>query len=904
MPHPGVVGQKEYNLWLYNVGKALGMPVIITCDAHYSRPGQKAAKMSAAAIFRRNREDVNNTDYFPGNTYHNQTKEEIYSNLPEFTKDQVDEMIEATFALAERLKGFVLPTTYPQPSYALDHLYNFQALAEKLYNEFIDREGHKYQMKQLNELNNRFVLELDRIEAAGFEWVYLTVYEMIKRAKEKGIIVGPGRGSGGGSLIAYVMGITAVNPYDLNLSFDRFLPEGRKDPPDFDIDFEHDRRGEVVDILVDLLREASGEPIQAAFISNFNRWKDRSAVNDACWLLGISPDDLREGHLNPEESAPAYALIDDLAGHVRNKSQHAAGVIAMPNLYNLLPLTISKRQNMTSIEFDKRLIEDLGLVKFDLLGVTSLDVVAAVCGGINGYNYVLEEISRIVQEGGWEEAAILQLIKENPLGIFQFDTEAGARAIEELDPRSFEELVHIVALNRPGPRKSGLIDLYKKRKAGEPFEALVGTESTYGCIIFQEQVIKLFTDAFGMSPMEADQGRRAISKKKLDKMQVLQEKLGDKLADPGLRKLWDEIVNWAGYGFNRSHAVCYAWLSMVTAYLKLYETSAFYAALLNRESDPMKQRDILREARRLNITVIPPKVTEGDVPPLKCRGSGDILELGLTMIKGIGDSTGLKLVAKLEAGEPLTKAKESLLTLAGCYGSPVSIENYALIPSASYDMTLNDRAGRRAPKDLQDLASLEEGTYGECRGILSLVKGKGVYLEDNSKVVRVRTKAIELINGAVVDALVFRGQNDQYYLLNTTHNIRMVKKEEYVIGWLAGPTLSKGGNYYYRVVVINPNDGAYECIIMGDERINLKWNQVIDRVKFSQDKVFLRFGEDDLKIRDIFKGQSPAALVAGYALEDDVEVRVQEAKMPVLIPDEDDEGGDDDEAPVEPNKEE
>ena len=890
MPHPEVVGQKAYNVWVYNVGKELDIPVIITCDAHYSRPSQKEAKINASAIFRRNKEP--SEEYFPGNTYHNQTREEIYENLSEFTRDQVDEMIQATFDLSERLYGFNLPKTYPQPSYALEHLYNFQELAEKLYNEFLDAEGEKYKMKQLEELNHRFILELDRIEAAGFEWVYLTVYEMIKRAKEAGIIVGPGRGSGGGSLIAYVMGITSVNPYDLNLSFDRFLPEGRQDPPDFDIDFEHDRRGEAVDILVNLLREASGEPIQAAHISNYNRWKDRSSVNDACWLYGASPDDLREGHLNPDESAPIYALVDDLTGHIRNKSQHAAGVIAMPNLFELLPLTISKRQNMTSIEFDKKLIENLGLVKFDLLGVTSLDVVAAVCGGIDGYNYVLGEISRIVREGGWEEKALLTMIKENPLGIFQFDTEAGARAIEELDPQSFEELVHIVALNRPGPRKSGLIDLYKRRKAGEPYEALTGTENTHGCIIFQEQVLKLLTDVLGMTPSEADQGRRAISKKKLDKMQALEERLSVQLSNPDLKKLWDEIINWAGYGFNRSHAVCYAWLSMVTAYLKLYETSAFYAALLNREPDSMKQRDILREAKRLNITVIPPRVSEGDIPPLKCRGSGDILELGLTAIKGIGDTTGLKLIEKLESGAPLTKAKKALLTAAGCFGGQVPIENYGLIPSANYDMRFIDRrVNSRAPHALDEIASLQEGQYGACRGIISLVKGKGVYFEDNSKVVRVRTKALALVNGSVSDAIVFRGQNDQYYLLFTSHSTgKPLRKDEYRIGWLAGPTLSKSGNYYYRVIAFNPSDGAYECIIMGDERVILRWGQVIDRVKFSGDKVFLRFGEDDLKIRDIFKGQSPAALVEAYAMEDDVEVRVEEAKLSSATPEEDDEG--------------
>jgi uracil-DNA glycosylase family 4 len=826
MPHPLVDRQIDYNQWLYDIGNRNNIRVIVTTDCHYSLREDKAAKVAGAAIAYKNRELRRDKDYFPGETYYYQPKGEVLNNLG-LQPEEAEEVIQNTEALAKTL-NFELPRKFDTPKAVVSHL-DLETLVWDAYKKFSFEtpKAEIIAMGGAQALIDRIEMELDRINRADFGWYFLIEYSLCQALDERGILRGPGRGSASGSFVSYLLDITRVNPITQHLLFERFLPEGRQDPPDFDLDVQQSRRQEAITLLGELLGKQ-----QTAQIVAFTRWHEKLEARDVCWLLNQNPDDLAAGHIPEAIAEEIKELSSCLDGHIRHKTVHPAGVVALPDIVETLPLTRVKGGGR-AIELELKDLLALNLPKFDILGLETLDYIAEMLRGQvlaeapPGTVYSTKELNlKIVQAMRELDKELHKLTDDDirdlllfariyPYGIFQLGTKAGEELMRLVPPEYFEDVVRVVALNRPGTRP--LITAYKERRMGEvPWEAEVpSTEDSYGLIIYQEQVLRALNSIFGMTMQEADQARRAISKKKLDKLKALEEgTLKEQLQDETKKKQWEEILLWAGYGFNRSHAVAYAWISLMTVYLKIKSPALCYAIWLNLKTEGTQRRMIVREATSLLgiENIIPFSL---GVSVLKTIARGERLYLGLTTIRGIGEKTGQKLLDKINEGKKLSPKKVELFDKIN---GEVSIWDYRLAPLPRYK-TVNEKG----------LLDMEIGETMEVEAILEA----GLFdytLEDNTGTARAkyREKKTDQIQEGPHTLLVYRG-GFSYYILediknekkikdNTPIGIRPIGTGQWRIAYLKGPLTSKKSNLYYRAVIYREGGlekyEAHEVIIM------------------------------------------------------------------------------------------
>jgi len=291
MPHPALEQQHEFNRWAFALGLQYEIPVIVTCDSHYLLEEDRDAKVAASSIAYRDRDLGRREDYFPGNSYYYQNQEEVTKNLG-LTEEEAALVIKMTKAFAETLVGFTLPREFPTPKDCVAHL-DFRTLVDEHFQAFLDRTPAPVleQMGGEQALRERVEMEYNRITKSDFAWYFLIEYELCQRLDKAGILRGPGRGSASGSFISYILDITRVNPITQKLLFERFLPEGRKDPPDFDLDVQKSRRQEAIQILGDIVGR------QTAQISTYARWHDKLKIRDACWLKRVNQDNYEADRL-------------------------------------------------------------------------------------------------------------------------------------------------------------------------------------------------------------------------------------------------------------------------------------------------------------------------------------------------------------------------------------------------------------------------------------------------------------------------------------------------------------------------------------------------------------------------------------------------------------------------------
>lgn len=825
MPHPDLEQQHEFNRWAYALGIKEFVPVIVTCDSHYNTWDEKGPKVAAASIIYKDRTLVYKDDYFPGNSYYYQSEAEVIANLG-LEEDEAAMVIDMTRKFASDF-DFSLPRTFPTPKECVSHI-DFRQLVDEKFQAFLERTEDKEleEMGGVQSLKDRMEMEYNRITKSDFAWYFLIEYELCQKLDKAGILRGPGRGSASGSFISYILDITRINPITQKLLFERFLPEGRKDPPDFDLDVQKSRRQEAIQILGDIVGR------QTAQISTYARWHEKLMIRDACWLKRVDQEALEADKLSDEVAESIRMLTDHLDGHIRHKGIHAAGVVALPNIAETIPLTRVKKDGPgLAIELELRDILELNIPKFDVLGLDTLDFIAEMLKPRTSVSESID-LPGAMRELDWELhqlsnediADMLLFARLYPYGIFQLGTQAGEQLMKEVPPEHFEDVVRIVALNRPGTRP--LIDLYKKRRVdGEPYEAMQGTEDSYGLIIYQEQVLKALNIIFGMSMQEADQARRAISKKKLDKLQALEEgTLKEQLKDPAKEKQWKEILLWAGYGFNRSHAVAYAWVSLMTIYLKMLNPALAAATWMNIKTEGKERREILREADRMLIPIRRPSIRH---PQLETTGERNEIQLGLTCIKGIALKTGQQLIDRIKGGKPLTDAKQKLFEATGCLdGREVSLKDYTMIPLPHYK-TINPRT----------LGQMEEGEVMKAQVIIEATM-QDFTVEDGSGVFRAKSQIPNLEDG-FRNVWIYRGAY-WYYILEelqakektTEENevmwyLKSSAKGQWVVGYIAGPFRSKAENDYFRIVLYNDFE-AHECIAMSSQKIRpLKWGKSI-----------------------------------------------------------------------------
>ena len=549
---------------------------------------------------------------------------------------------------------------------------------ERLF-ETICKEGLKERLKYVpkekhSEYWERLRHEIDIINRMKFPGYMIIVWDFVREAKKRGIPVGPGRGSAAGSLVAYAMGITDIDPLKYNLLFERFLNPERVSMPDIDMDFCQERRGEIIDYVVQKYGRYN-----VAQVITFGTLLAKGVIRDVARVLGLSyADGDRMAKLIPDklgitlkeayeqepkikemiESDPKFERLWRFAlaleGLKRNAGMHAAGVvISNEELWHKTPLYKPSGEDTIVTQYSLNFLEDVDLIKFDFLGLKTLTVID------NALKLVQQRYGKKVD---WDqidinEKKVYDLIQSgHTLGLFQIESAGMQRLNARLKPTTFEDIIAVLALYRPGPMESGMLDDFIERKHGRkrvyyPFEEVSfdelkdALEPTYGMIVYQEQVMQIVQTIGGFSLGEADIIRRAMGKKKRDLMEEYKREFVKRASQRGFDAkkseiLFELIEKFAGYGFNKSHSAAYAMITFQTAYLKAYYPQEFMAALLTSEQDNTdKIVKYVDEVKRLGIKLLPPDINRSILEFSATRMDGeDVILFGLGAIKGVGRS--------------------------------------------------------------------------------------------------------------------------------------------------------------------------------------------------------------------------------------------------------------------------
>jgi DNA polymerase III subunit alpha len=658
----GLPEQQRINPLLARLAGETRLPLVATGDVHYLRREDARAHEVLLCI------QSNDTLKNPGH-WRFDTEEFFFKSPAEMAADftQYPDALTRTLEVAERCKvelelGRILLPSFPVP----DGRDSFDFLNEQVEKGVRRRYDHV-----TPEIEERLRFELRTIREMGFVDYFLIVWDFITFARRDGISVGPGRGSTAGSLVAYCLGITDLDPMKYDLLFERFLNPGRKSLPDADIDFAVDGRDRVINYVA----EKYGRD-RVAQIITFGTMMARAAVRDAGRVLEIpygtvdkiaklipegprvyleeclkSGAELRQAY----DADPLVREIVDLAkpleGLIRQDSIHAAGVVIGDRpLVEYVPLQQKGADQEIVTQFPMGDVEALGLLKIDFLGLRNLDVIehtARLIGSLDVSSLPLDD-----------QETYAMLARADSTGVFQFESSGMREALRLVKPTEFEDLIALVALYRPGPM--AYIPVYARRKHGQErvtypdprLEAITG--STYGTCLFQEQFMEIAKQLAGFSPAEADDLRKAIGKKIHSLMASLKDKFLEGCAQNNVTpavatQLWKDVEASQDYSFNKSHAACYALIAYRTAYLKAHHPREYMAALI---SSVMNTKDrvpfYVNACHELGIEVLPPDVNSSECDFAVVEGK---IRFGLNAVKNVGDSAARAIVeARKESG--------------------------------------------------------------------------------------------------------------------------------------------------------------------------------------------------------------------------------------------------------------
>ena len=520
---------------------------------------------------------------------------------------------------------------------------------------------------------DRVNYELEVIANMGFSDYFLIVYDYVKYAKEHGILVGPGRGSAAGSLVSYCLGITNVNPIKYDLLFERFLNKDRITMPDIDIDFQDNRREEVVNYL----KEKYGIN-RVSNIVTFSTLSSKQALRDCAKVLGLGKKDLeiisRKAHkcpynatltdmVNSCEEFKEFIYSDDKYLDVyntalkiedlpRQTSMHAAGIILSSVDLDTIAPTFSSNGKDLIIQYDMNYVESLGLLKMDLLGIRNLTIIDECLKEIKRLYNINIDLAKI----DFNDPKLYKLLSEaKTSGIFQFESEGMRKTLKTVKPQTFIDVCNVLALYRPGPRD--FIPEFTRRKNHETKVDYIDDNlkevlsSTYGIIVYQEQILQVAQKFAGFSLSYADILRRAMSKKDKDKMIQLEEEFINGSIKQGhtkekAKEVYELILKFASYGFNKAHSVSYAMISMYMTYLKLYYPSVFFASTMEMFTFSEKFNEYLKESKDIGIKVLLPSVNHSYLR-FKSISDKEIL-YGLSHIKGLTTAASKQIVEEAE----------------------------------------------------------------------------------------------------------------------------------------------------------------------------------------------------------------------------------------------------------------
>ena len=712
---------KEVNAGIMKISKELGIPMVATNDSHYvNREDSKNHDVLLCIQMQKVLDDPSRMR-FPNDEFYIKSREEM-EELFTFAPEAIDN----TLKIAERCNVEFDFNNYHIPSFDVPEGYTaLEYLKELCYKGLYERYDNPDQS-----IIDRLEYEINVISSMGYIEYFLIVWDFINFAKENNIMVGPGRGSAAGSIVSYTLKITDIDPIKYNLLFERFLNPERVTMPDIDIDFCYERREEVIDYV----KRKYGKDHVAQIIT-FGTMGAKLAIRDVGRVLdipynkadaiakeipfavGMTIDkafdmnpNIVEMYEKDEEVKEVIDISKKMEGMLRHASTHAAGVVISKNpVYEYVPLY--KNQDSITTQFTMTTLEELGLLKMDFLGLRTLTVIRDTLDLIElnrekkGYT---EHIDFSKME--YDNPKVFENLSQgNTLGVFQLESSGMRNFMKQLKPNSFEDIVAGISLFRPGPMDSIPTYINCKQNPGEVkyiHEKLKPIlEVTYGCLVYQEQVMQVVRELGGYSFGRSDLVRRAMSKKKMDVMEEERQyfiygKLDDEgnveipgcirngVPEDAANQIFDEMIDFARYAFNKSHAAAYGVLAYETAYLKTFYPVEFMAALMTSVmGNTDKVVEYIRECNAMGIEVLPPDINKSYS---KFSVDGDCIRFGLAAVKNVGSHVIDAIVQEREEGGDFTDLTNMLKRLDSKLTNKRIIES--LIKCGAFDSLGENRA--------------------------------------------------------------------------------------------------------------------------------------------------------------------------------------------------------------------
>ncbi len=656
----GIPEEWEAKRSLVALGKEYGVGIVCTNDFHYVRKEDAEAQDIKLCIATgRKRQETNRIKFATDEFYvkSGDEMEALFGDLPE--------ALDNTIRIAERCNVELCFDEY--------HLPRFDVPEGETANSYLRvlclNEVPRLYGELSSTLKERIDYELEVIAKMGFADYFLIVWDYVRYAKEHGILVGPGRGSAAGSVVAYLLGITGLDPLKYNLLFERFLNPERISMPDIDIDFCYEKRGEAIEYVT----KKYGQE-RVAQIITFGTEAARAVIRDVGRVLDIPlaevnrlvkliPNELGITLTQALKGSELKALYDSqpsvkelfdfglkLEGIVRNSSTHAAGVvISAEPLTEHVPIQSANDVGFIT-QYDKDNIEELGLLKMDFLGLRTLTVMGDALKLIKANRNIELDLDAIPLDD--KETCELLCRGETP-GVFQLESSGITKLVMDLKPEHFEDLIPLVALYRPGPLGSGMVEDFIKSRHGQKEVTYLHPllkpilEDTFGVILYQEQVMQIASVMGGFSLGQADLLRRAMGKKKesvlmAQRQSFLEGTRKNGIEDGIANEVFDLMIYFAGYGFNKSHSAAYAYIAYQTAYLKAHFFPEFMAAMMSSVmSNPSKLTYYINECVRHQVPVLGPDVNHSEYA---FAVQGDAIRFGLGGIKQVGDNAIAKLI--------------------------------------------------------------------------------------------------------------------------------------------------------------------------------------------------------------------------------------------------------------------
>ena len=690
--------QRAVNQGVLRLARETGLPLVATNDAHYLRREDAAMQDVLLCIQTGKTVDDTNRMKFQTEEFYLKSEEEMRQLFP-----NCDEAFENTVKIADRCNLEFVFNEYHLPSFPVPEGYTNEEYFRKLC---MDGFAERYSDPPASYLE-RLEYEIGVISRMGYVNYYLIVWDFIRYAKEQGIPVGPGRGSGAASIVAYCMHITEVDPMKYSLIFERFLNPERVSMPDFDTDFCQERRGEVIDYVV---RKYGADHV--AQIATFGTMAARGAIRDVGRALNFTyaetdvvaklvptmplhitlkdalkvSSKLKEMYDGDERVKLLIDTAMSLEGMPRNTSTHAAGVVITADpVCSYVPL--SRNDDTIVTQYTMTTIEELGLLKMDFLGLRNLTVIEDAQRQIRTMNPDFD-MAKIPDD---DPETFRMLTEGKTQGVFQLESAGMTGVCVNMKASSIEDITAIVALYRPGPMDSiptfiaNKLDSRKVTYKTPMLEPIL--KVTYGCIVYQEQVIEIFRSLGGYTMGQADNIRRAISKKKMkiieaerkvfvygDPEQGISGCIGHGISETVAQSIYDEIVDFANYAFNKAHAVCYAVVAYQTAYLKCHYPKQYMAALMTSVLDSAtKISGYIAECKEMGIQVLPPDINHSED---NFTVEGNAIRFGLGAVKNVGRGLIRAMSAKRAEGGAFRSLEDFLERMGEGELNKRAVENF------------------------------------------------------------------------------------------------------------------------------------------------------------------------------------------------------------------------------------